>query len=503
MNLTTGKWIPVVWEDGYADKVSLLDVFQQGDQIRDLAVRPHERIALMRLLICIAQAALDGPKDRDEWRMCRKKLPKAATDYLTKWKDAFELFGDGQRFLQSQARKVETEEDDSGDVSKLNLTLATGNNSTLFDNAGGGGRRFSAAELALNLLSFQNYSPLVGRGYKGRSPCMENNMLHTYVIGSNLTKTVCSNLLTVEQVEMYMGKKAWGGHPVWELWGDVLKRKATAVAEATETYLGRLCPIERAIWLGENGTSMQMGNGIEYPDFREATATMMLHKKREERVPLAAIPSKGIWRELSSITVTQHQENSGICGPLALQHHEGKQDVVIWSGALVSDGKAKLIDAIESAYLIPSGMFSDSGRYLYQKGVDYAEIWERKSWHAIACYRRAIKDEIEGEMWKRGVRVKQKASVHYWTAIEQQVSLLLAVVDHPEPLRPEGATKDQWGATEWGKALAHAARDAYELACPHETPRQMKAYAMGLSALFKPEPEDNSKDEPVTEETEE
>ena len=48
MNLTTGKWIPVVWADGKSDKVSLLDVFQRGEEIRDLAVRPHERIALMR-----------------------------------------------------------------------------------------------------------------------------------------------------------------------------------------------------------------------------------------------------------------------------------------------------------------------------------------------------------------------------------------------------------------------------------------------------------------------
>ena len=60
MNLTIDKWIPVVWHDGRHDSVSLNDVFLSGDKICDLSVRPHERIALMRLLVCIAQAALDG-----------------------------------------------------------------------------------------------------------------------------------------------------------------------------------------------------------------------------------------------------------------------------------------------------------------------------------------------------------------------------------------------------------------------------------------------------------
>jgi len=49
-------------------------MFETGHQIQDLAVRPHERIALMRLLICIAQSALDGPEDYDDWNGCRPRL---------------------------------------------------------------------------------------------------------------------------------------------------------------------------------------------------------------------------------------------------------------------------------------------------------------------------------------------------------------------------------------------------------------------------------------------
>lgn len=498
MNLTTGKWIPVVWADGHADKVSLMDVFQQGENIRDLAVHPHERIALMRLLICIVQAALDGPKDRDDWQTCREKLPKVAADYLAKWKHAFELFGDGQRFLQVESHEVETDEDGSGDVSKLNLSLAAGNNTTLFDNAGGSGRCFSEAEIALNLLAYQNYSPLVGRGYKGRSPCIEYNMLHTYALMSNLLATICCNLLTVEQVEMYIGKGAWGGRPVWEVWDDVLKLEEDSISKITSAYLGRLCPVERAIWLNENGINMQMKNGLEYPAFREATATIVPHKKTGERVPLSAIPGRGIWRDLSSIVVKKYQEKDIKSGPLALNNHDGVHDVIIWSGALISDGKSKLIDSVDSAYQIPVSMFSDAGRNLYQNGVDLADKKVGILGKAIATYRRAQKDEIEGDMWKRGVKVKQKATAHYWTAIEQQVPLLLIIVKNPALLDPENSGKEHWHGTEWGRVLARAARDAYELACPHDTPRQMRAYCAGLNVLFKSS--DSNENQPATEE---
>jgi hypothetical protein len=62
----------------------------------------------------------------------------------------------------------------------------------------------------------------------------------------------------------------------------------------------------------------------------------------------------------------------------------------------------------------------------------------------------------------------------------------LALIENPGPLSPDGTSKENWGATEWGKTLARTARSAYELACPHETPRQLKAYSLGLSVLFKP-----------------
>jgi len=97
MNLTTDAWIPIVWADGRPGTVSLCEAFERGHEIQDSTVRPHERIALMRLLVCIAQAALDGPEDYDDWKVCQPRIVPSALDYLQRWRHAFELFGGGQR----------------------------------------------------------------------------------------------------------------------------------------------------------------------------------------------------------------------------------------------------------------------------------------------------------------------------------------------------------------------------------------------------------------------
>ena len=101
MNLTFDPWIPVIGDDGRQRSVSLHDLFASAHELRDLSVKPHEKIALLRLLTCITQAALDGPKDYDAWETCRGSIQSAAKCYLDKWSASFELFGDGLRFLQA------------------------------------------------------------------------------------------------------------------------------------------------------------------------------------------------------------------------------------------------------------------------------------------------------------------------------------------------------------------------------------------------------------------
>ncbi|OGV64080.1 MAG: type I-E CRISPR-associated protein Cse1/CasA [Lentisphaerae bacterium RIFOXYB12_FULL_65_16] len=496
MNLTTDPWIPIIWESGAPDKVSLRDAFLRGHEIRDLAVRPHERIALMRLLICVAQAALDGPKDHAEWQTCHERLPQVAADYLGQWRHAFELFGDGQRFLQvTDVRSISARGDDQGgDVAKLDLDLAAGNMPTLFDNAAGGTRAFGPDRIALTLLTFQSFSPggLIGNvawagNAMGRSsnhaPCIVKSMVHTYRKGGDLQETVHGNLLHKEQLAR--AGVVWG-LPVW-VRPPVSIDDASAVQNACATYLGRLVPLARAVCLESGGTRMVMGNALTYsPDWREPAATVVVRDRDgvPERVLVSGSLEKSIWRELHSIATLSTFAKDGLGGPWTLANGDAvERGCDIWVGALAAN-KSKLLDTIESVFHLPAPIFADVGQRLYQNGIQQAEQGASRLRRAVSAYHREYKDDLDRfEFRKRGNLVKQKATTHYWTAVEQHVSDLLVIVENPALLGPDLA-HPTWGTTEWGQGIFRAVRAAYDLACPHQTPRQMKAHALGLRALF-------------------
>jgi len=103
MNIAFDPWIPVVTLSGKRKQASLCDVLTNGSEFADLAVRPHERVSLMRLFLCVAHAALKGPKDYKEWKEVPARLPGAAQKYLKEWKDSFELFHKKKPWLQVAA----------------------------------------------------------------------------------------------------------------------------------------------------------------------------------------------------------------------------------------------------------------------------------------------------------------------------------------------------------------------------------------------------------------
>ncbi len=492
MNLATDPWIPVVFDTGCAGFVSLRGAFARGMEIRDLSARPHERVALMRLLLCVAHAALDGPEDEAAWVECGKGLPKATADYLAKWKHAFELFGDGPRFLQIPDLHVvgSKDEDEGNSVSKLDLALATGNNTTLFDNAGGGNRGFADAQLAVMLLSFQCFSPggrigvakwagkeTPGKGSSNHAPCAPAAMLHALLRGPNLLETVRLNLITRETVEAAYGAGKCG-RPVWETMPGTATDQP-AVANATKSYLGRLVPLSRAILLAEDRRTMILANGLaypSYPEWREAMATVVVRevKNKQERFLLGASPQRGIWRELHSLTV--RRLGGDVAGPLSLQNISSDQSVDLWAGCLATD-KAKVLDTLESVFHIPAAMFADLGRKRYENGVAHASAWAGALRFAVGTCLEALKVEPD-----RITSVRIASSTRFWTAIETRVPLLLEIAANPARLGPGG----DYAASDWGRAVRRAAREAYEFACAHDTPRQLEAFAKGLRRLRLP-----------------
>ncbi len=503
MNLTTDAWIPIVWSDGKSGMVSLREAFERGEDIRDLGVRAHERIALMRLLICIAQAALDGPADYDDWRACRERIVPSAPAYLDQWRNVFELFGSGQRFLQvsylkKPSGKTKGDEDGEGNsTSKLDLALTTGHNAVLFDNAGGSQRTFVPSELALMLVTFQCFSPggrigvalwhgkeTAGKGSSDHAPCLAGGMLHVLLIGDSLAATLWKNLTTKQKTGEFYGKNSWG-KPVWE-WMPQGLADRKAVQNSSRTYLGRLVPLTRAIWLASDCRTLLLANGLEYGSYaesgwREPSATVVTRsvKGQPARVVLPASIEKAAWRELHSLTVKPVGRKPG--GPLALENINFDEPTFdLWVGGFVAN-KAKPVDSTEPVFHIPVEMLNETGQEVYEKGVKLADSTEFRLMRAISDYHKELGVHLDrSEMKARRRQIRNNVAAQFWADTENAVPSLLQVAAAPESL----GLRSEWHKTTWGQAVWRAARTSYERACPHETPRQMSAHALGLKTLF-------------------
>jgi len=291
-------------------------------------------------------------------------------------------------------------------------------------------------------------------------------MLHSFLLGETLLETIARNLLT-KQIVADSIADGWG-KPVWEMPVDKPSDTA-AIRNATLSYLGRLLPLSRAIRLHESGSTIILGNGLEYPilpAFREATATIVLRK--DEPAPLPASTGRSIWRQLHAITVKRRAKSDTVSGPLAFGLNSIDHAVSIWSGAFITD-KAKIEDVVEATYSMPPELFDPFGQAAYEAGVAHSETAATNLGKAIGSYSAALK--IDSPAYD-----KDKGRQDFWTTVEQSLDALFAAAR--EKTAPEA-----FAASPWGRAVRDAALAAYERTCPRRTPRQLQAYVTGLRLL--------------------
>jgi len=505
MNVAFDPWIPVITTAGERTLASLCSVLTEGERYADLAVRPHERVSLMRLFLCVAHAALDGPKDYEEWLKVPKKLPDVALDYLKEWQDSFELFHPTKPWLQfstiCKEESAVSSPDNTADwtpVSKLSFTLATGNTSTLFDHDGMNECRSTAiGETILSMLSCQCFSPggLISQVYwSGKQtsksskdgPCVPASMIHTSIRGKNLIETVCLNLVTTEDLAKHYPLHPLG-KPVWESMPTSINDDIS-IQNATSTYVGRLVPLTRLVRLHQMGRKMLFGDGLSYPSFAdgfppEATATVVVRKNNndETHALLSYRPTKSLWRELGALVVKRRAGEPG--GPISLNSLQDAEDCDLVVSALARD-KASILDTNESVFHVSAQLRCSIGAEVYEAEVRNAESLARRIGWAIEDYRKEIDGGWEGRLKGAGPKsgeLKTKlhsiATNHYWTTVEKDLSLLMA---HIEAIGTDGAvtTRDVWR-----KMLFSTACDAYRVACGHETSRQIRAFAKGWQKL--------------------
>ncbi len=481
-NLVDEPWIPVVDAEGKTFKVGLRELFERSEELVDLSVGTLERISLYRLLICIAQRALNGPKDEDEQREAEGKLVAASLAYLEQQRDRFDLWGD-KPFLQVKALEAvgRTKTD------KLDFGLASGNNNTLFDQAATeDGRAHDPDWLARNLLVYLAFSPggrigvatingkeTDGGGSSANAPCVESCMLFALMRGRCLRQTIAWNMVAFNQLTYF---PAGCGKPVWEF-DEPFAEDAKKTLGAS--WFGRLVPAARFVRLEEDGQNMTLANGVKYSQLledcvREPMATVVVDKKNEWKYVRTDAERKP-WRQLGAI-LTMSVDNAG--GPLTLRNAaslsvEGKEDevFVVWTGGLATD-KAKIIDSATWSVELPRAYLEgDAALKTYERGVTTAAVAEKRLVGAIKRYCDSLSNEAQKE-WDKKTSFLVQAKNRFWTALERRVDELIAE-----------AAEENSELDAWRKVLKHEMQDAYEKTCPRKTARQLQAFAEGSRIL--------------------
>ena len=477
MNLIGDPWIPVVFQGGQTRTVGLNDLYEQAGKIRDLALAPPQRIAVMRLLICITQTALNGPEDKDEWISCKSQIAPESLKYLAERKERFDLFGE---IPFMQIKDLEAKSD--GKLDKLDFGLASGNNKTLFDQSSvPEGRSHPAGWASLQLLTFLNFSTGGQVGDRKFSYSAEAapavKAAHLFLRGENLCETIWLNLLTKEDINT-MPNGIWG-YPVWDMFPYHLD-ETPYIENATQTYLGRLVPLSRLIRLdGEDGqvsASCLIVNPPKTlcfkspPSYREPSTTVIAKEKGETDYLYLSV-DKHIWRDLGSVFIL-NKSDSDTGGAMTLENlRQIDQDHVVdvWVGGLIPS-QAAIEDAVEWNFLLPVDLLGERDLRSYQANVNFAESSAISLSIAVRTYLdevNAYKGNDSRSKKTRADIVKRAASI-YWQELDQRYGLLF---------------EDRAVDTKWRGIIRKALEKAYEQSCVHETPRQIQAFVAGRKRL--------------------
>ena len=530
MNLVTDPWLPVTNSLKQLCYISLNQLFEQPDEWLDLVLHPHERVSVMRFLICIVQAALDGPEDIYEWNEALNEIPKAGLSYIAKWQGRFNLFDEERPFLQISKLESGNKDSTGPSITKLDSTFAVGENgSTLFDHGGASAltgksvdRVMQNRRLIVSLITFVNYSPsgtqssakLAGKLISHSSgavdaPCVNQNMLHTFVIKDSLIKTIHANLIDKEISEDFFGENSWG-KPVWEFDEPTSIDDEKTYNNSVNTYLGRLVPLSRFCKLRENSAYFIYCKGFQYStkpkkkaaskrvysDFKpEPSSTVFIDSKGEYSVLKSGVNNP--WREISALISKRSKGSNG--GALSLQYLSPGDsfDLLVVGQVRDSENVAKILNLVESKVHIPEFMLDSSNQQIYETNI---KICEKKSYvllRAIEKYRASVDDEwkgivkrfTEGSTSKTDRKMrnifKQNATNHYWTLIEKQRHLLMQYISL---LGTEQDQEREDAKKAWSKAINQAVLETYKTLCTQESPRQIRAYVAGWQTLYPSKP---------------
>ncbi len=433
-NLIDSRWIPIA-DQGL---VGLRDIFS-APYLGRLGGNAMQKVALLKLLQAIAQAA-STPEDDDEWRaLTPEELGVRCVAYLEKWYDRFNLYGKNP-FLQIPKISGATVQNFGAVLPEI----ATGN-TTIFTQTQRE-KPLSDADKALLILVLCSFalggkktdnSIVLSTNYRGKTK--ENGksstgkagsalgfmgLLHTFYLGNSILETIYCNLFTANDIQQMTVFAKGLGTPPWECMPN---GENDLIAQTLkQTLMGRLLPMGRFCLLAENG--LHYSEGIQHFGYKEekvADPSVAINLSGKDATVLWVDPEKRPWRELTAL-LSFIETATFNCPQLSLPARRVKRkfsNIGIWSGGLrVSSNAGEQYvsgtdDFVESTVWFETECFNQTWFDQWKDAMQQLDKYAKTVYSTVAQFYREQKLD--------GKAQAALASNQFWLLCEQNLQDLI------------------------------------------------------------------------------
>ena len=425
--LVDEKWIPIVGKG----RLSLIDVFSD-DNVMDIAGNAIQKIALIKLLIAIAQAAI-SIEDEDEWKnLGPTGLRKEVIGYLNAHKADFFLYGD-HPFLQMPALADLKEAEIQKIYYDFIPDLASENDTLIRELQSG--HALSDEEKAVFLVQLMNYAPGGKRtsyirpltpGYSLRTKSAKagpslggyEGYLQTCLLGCNLMETVWLNFFTESDLLDIDPSIRLDVRPPWE---KMPEGEEDEIAQAIKhSVYAWLIGVSRFILLSEEG--IRYAEGLQYPTSTKSGYSEPFITIRDDGGAIYASTVRKPWRSLVSILQVVYDSSSPYSCSLIKAFLRRARSAVssfsIWSGGLKIRGTSgdqsvkQDDDYVESEFSFESSLI---GEEMFQRLSSVMKELDRYAGmlrSSVVSYKKDFKEEpsaanAEKAFWESAESVSQ------------------------------------------------------------------------------------------------
>ncbi len=477
-NLVDERWIPVTDHP----RVSLRELFSTP-ALKSLKGNAIQKLALLKLLLAIAQVAYTPSDDQDWQDLGSLGLANSCLEYLEGNRHLFWLYGEKPFLQKPDLAEKKTTKGKSLPVSVLGRDympdLASDNDTLLFESQRD--QELSDAQKAVFIVTLMNYSlggkrvakdvPPWTHGFAGKTtsakgaPSIGNyeGYLSSHLLGLSILDTIWLNLFTRVQLEKYPQWKQDKLIPPWE--NMPTGEDDTAARMLKGSFMSTLCAMSRFVLLQDDGIIYV--EGLQYPSHKEGWREPFMTYTTDGKM-LWCNPSKKPWRNLTALLSASFRVGSSPydcpqISLLLLRARRARDIVGIWSGGLKVRTTAGDTSVKQTDDYIDTEVFLDTH--------DLGEPW-------FASFENEMLglDQLSKTLWSSVNRyfeevgskkspVIDKALEMFWELCERHAQTLVNVCDDQEKMQNLRRT------------FAFYASQTYDKFCPNVSARQMIAWA--------------------------